>query len=254
MTEERYEQFEAYLRETLDESQQKELLDALQDPKVQSAFEAYRSVRQTTGQRWQRQAATDAFTARLSELHEQYQQAEQPPLRSISRRRIMGLAAGVLLIIGISFVVVRKQQFSDQQLIAHHLAEYPIGAERGATGLNRYHKAMMAYQNNQWATAAHAFTQVPPTDNNFSEAQLLAGYAYLKDGAYQKAKTAFQNVRKTGTPQQRQNAEWHIALSEVPTTPKGQIPTTLQAIATDADHHFHQEARALISDLNSIWR
>jgi|GEM_PF-6820936 len=254
MTEGRYEQFEAYLRGTLNERQEKDLEQALLDPEVKAAFNTYRSVRQVIGQRWQRQADTDAFIRSLQEQNQQYLSPKSSPKRYLSVRRMVLLAACVLLVLGISFVGVRKQQYGDQQLIKHYVTAYQTGAERGSQGLNQYHQALMAYQNEQWAAAADAFANVPATDENYAGAQLFAGYAYLYDGAYSAAKKALQNALQYGTGIQQQNAEWHMVLAEVPATPAGQLPPTLVTILADEDHAFYDQGKALARDLTSIWR
>lgn len=254
MTDERYDQFEAYLRGTLDEDQRRTLLAALQEPDVQAELRAYREIRQQIGQRHQRQAKTDAFTAQLQRLGKQYGASSRTAGRRLPLRRLMLWAASFVLVAGVSLLTLKKYQFSDQQLIAHHLAEFPEHTERGTTSLNRFYKARIAYQNEDWAIAAAAFDRVPASDESFVEAQLMAGYAYLQNRDYQQAQEAFRTVIAQADAAQRQNAEWHLALSQIPAVTDRQVPTVLQAILTDRDHAFYEEAQSLVEDLRSIWR
>lgn len=254
MTDERYEQFEAYLRGTLDESQRKKVHEALQNPEVQAEFNAYRKLRRTIGQRWQRQASTQAFTAHLHQVASQHGSASTATGKRRSLRRIVLIAACALLAIAASFVRVRQQQFSDQGLITQYIQESQQGLVRGAEGLNRYHKALMAYQNEQWAAAAEAFAQVPQEDASFLDAQLFAGYAYLQDQAYPEARAAFRKVISEASGRLQQNAEWHLALAELPDTDQEQLPPALQGILSNQKHAFHVQAGALAADLASVWR
>lgn len=250
----RIDEFEAYLRGEMNESDQKAFQQDLTDPQLMEEFESYRAVRYSVSTRLQRHSEEQTFLATIQRLNLQYLAKKQ--VRKGRVRRNWLVAASITFLLFASLVTYQNYQFSDRQLIRAAMTERPLSATRGTEGLfASLPEAMMAYQKNDWPRAAKAFSKADADASYFTEAQLYAGYAFLHAGQYQSAEKAFtQAALSTDLAPIRQNAEWHIALAQVPNTSGGDLPPALETILRQPDHIFFASAKSLQKQLGSIWR
>lgn len=252
MTNNHYEDFEAYLQGRLEADKKQELEQALLDPAVQADLQTYRAVRQTIAGRWHHRQQTAQLEATLIQYSQQYFSPATSPRMSVRRRLLM--AASFLLVVILSGVLLVKNQYRDTRLISAYLQEYPLSKERGGEGIYRYPQAMLAYDNRDWTAAAAAFAKISPENAQYVEAQLYAGYAYLHDRSYEQAAQAFQRVATLADGKKQANAQWHLALAQISTTPRQTLPPALNTILQDPQHPFFSRAQELEAALQSFWR
>lgn len=246
------ERFEQYLRGDLDDDLQRELeAELATNQDLQDKLDHYRQVRTAIIQRLEQKDQEVVLQQTLQKMSQEYFSADSRRMTPMSR--VFAAASVLLLLVG-AFAISQRLNYTDDNLILMGMEERPLSTTRGSEGLYQLPEAVMAYENGEWQEAAQGFLAVEETSDYYVDAQLYAGYALLKNGLFSSAAAAFQRAIDRGTPDQVANAEWHLALTQVPGADSDHLPDALIPILGDKDHPFHQDALDLEAALQSFWR
>ncbi len=249
--EDRTQTYEAYLRGDLSESERQALEKSWSDPAEKADFDMYRAARRTVGHRWYIREQENDLRELIKPLNKRFFASAKKRSLWQRNRGWLRVAAIVTLVLS-TFVVIQSNRYDDKRLLRTAMDERPLSATRGSDGLFTYPEAMMAYEQERWAKAAEALELIPGDDSVYSEAQLHAGYAWLHIAEYERAAAAFnRTLPRASTPEQRANAQWHLALAELGIS---KDTGALHSILEQPEHPYYEQALRLRKKWNSFWR
>ena len=250
--EDRFTHFESYLRGELSDTEKQNLESKLTDNRFRKDFAAYQQLRSAISKRLQGRKQEEALTKQLQSMGHKY---IIPKTKRLKNRTPWLIAASVSFLIIATYYAVQLNTFKPQALVSEYIQERQLLGIRGSDELFSFPDAMLAYENGEWEYAAQKLDAVPDTSSVFLDAQLYAGYAWLKAGAYQSAKDRFQQVFDLAqNPFQQANAEWHLALIHVVIDDPSSKDVILAPFIIDTKHPFHQQALALDAKLDQMRR
>ena len=167
-------------------------------------------------------------------------------------------AAAVLILIT---ATVAYQQFSgsafDEHFVASESLAVHISTTRADGVLNEIEQikksAFQAYSDAQYQ---QAIIELKDYRNRFPErfetdyqAMVVLGVSQLAEGKAEKALTTFEGVISSRDSSYRQEAEWMTALAQLKLERTPEARKALEAIATQPDHLYYEEATQLLEEL-----
>ncbi len=171
-------------------------------------------------------------------------------------RRILSIAASVLILILLGASWYANRQFSNDSLVASNFElKTPTSNLRGEnndeTDFNN--DVMKAYSNKDFHKAAELLASIPPSPI-YNKAQFHLGNLYLKLNNPSRAIVVFQNLLKKNDPRYQEEVQWLLCLAHLKNNDVKQTTQTLESILQNQEHSFYSNALQLKKKLYSPWR
>lgn len=173
-------------------------------------------------------------------------------------RRVLAIAAGLLLLLTIGSLWHYDRYFSNEALLAKYY-EFPnvSGLKRAGDRALTFEEAYIAIAKKDFSTAINLLNSFPSTDPNYWEAQYILANLYLKTGQGQKAAETFERVLLLVVDQPEgytKNIDWWLIMAHLQVGDLEVVKSSLKTLLTQPDHPYHADALSLNSDLNNFWR
>lgn len=175
-------------------------------------------------------------------------------------RRMLAVAACILLILGIGSFWYAGQNYSNQAVFAQHF-QFPntdnlIRGEDGEESepVSIFREALWAYENQDLTKAVNLLASISEEAPNYNMAQYYLGNLYLESRRPKEATAAFEAFLSSPENRYAEDSEWGLILAYLQ---KGEMETVnarLEKILTQPDHFHYDDARTLKRKLGSFWR
>ncbi len=230
-----------------------------ENPELQEALALYReseavieqSIENDLRQQFQAWAAADLATQPLAT---EKREAKVISLRTVALR--WAAAAVVILVSGWFILQQSSLGLSDTALYASNY-EAPDGSLlRGSAPEDPLSQGAEAFTLKNYAVARTFFSQIPPTDPPYAEAQYFLGHIALQQQEYDNAIAAFDKAIQANDIRITEKAQWNMALTYVAAkrTEDAAFQTLLANIAGDENHSYYEQAKVLEGKLGSFRR
>ena len=193
---------------------------------------------------------------------------KETPSKGAKRRSLfsrMAAAASILLIIGVGGLFLQAQQFTNEALFKEFYEEpiYSSNLKSPGTSINDLTiGAKLLFEDKNYSQAIQQLQGVAESSPNYVEAQLLIGHAFFEKGNankstsdLQEAVRFYQKVLSASTDyEMKSKAEWFTLLAQLSMNQVDEsFYNRLKTISTDNDHDFRNDAKKLLSKINSRW-
>lgn len=144
----------------------------------------------------------------------------KPTRKTNNLRRIWSIAAGFLLLFSLGMLWWFNQAPSDKVILAEQYIKADFSGDRGEEGLDKstLDKAIIAFQNNNYAKSIAILEANEVADSIFVAAQYLIGHAHFQQKNYAKTIAAFQQVvleEKLPPYVNRDKLKWNLLLAYI---------------------------------------
>jgi len=228
------------------------------DPDLAEEVEAYRLAREAVElsisdqlrdqfRQWGEVEATGT-------INEEAQVVRLRPRHSL--RRVLAIAASVLLILAVGSFWYANDQYAADQLAAGYF-DSSSADTRGPVN-NQGHplaEGLEALQSGDYAAADNYFQNIPATDENYADARYFLAQSLHLQGKTDESTDILRGLLDQANINLRESAQWLIVLNYLK---NGQVEdpefqSRLNAIQADTGHSYYQEAEKLDRQLNSFW-
>ncbi len=168
-------------------------------------------------------------------------------------RRILGLAATLLLLIVAGTLWWSNAQYSDRQLAKRNFITPNLSTVRGDTNLEILTEASEAFYQGKYKMIIKQLQSLDSSHPAYVDAQFILGYTYLKNEQPQDALTAFQKVLKSDKDQLKASAEWHMILAHLDVGDQKAAEIALDELLQYPTGAYYSKAKTLKKDLDSFW-
>ncbi len=168
-------------------------------------------------------------------------------------RRILGLAATLLLLIVAGTLWWSNAQYSDKQLARNNFITPNLSTVRGDANLEILAEASEPFYQGKYKITINQLQALDTSHPAYVDAQWLLGYAYLKNGQPQDALTAFQKVLKSDKDQLKASAEWHMILAYLDAGDQQAAEIALDELLQQPSGAYYSKAESLKKDLDTFW-
>jgi len=211
--------------------------------------------KQVQQQKWIQEAVLDKEALAFREKMNKWEAKVSGKKKVISLRRVVGIAAAVLILIVAGYWLLWPQQYSAEELFAsYYSAPEPqsilpasyYATRQGRTGddtldMTLWREARQLLEQQQWADALEKMEEVPVSEVAFpSEYYYELGILYLENKQYEQAVEALQQVDNG----QAFGKSWYLALTYLALGDIENTRTQLKSL-TDQPNSWQEEARAL---------
>lgn len=244
MKEHDYILFEDYLTGQLSKTENNQFQERLKtDNTFKNAFDTYKLTSDFLENTYQKEEETVAFQKDLAAVSNRYFDSTQNQSTKSKKgfRAWMGIAAGILLFLGI-FI---SQLFSEPQYSDYaHYPEISLTV-RGAENALLL-EAENAFNTKDFKTANQLFTQLINNDSATSELQLYQAISLIELKKYAQADSILTELIYAPSVYQSE-AKWYAALSKLKQDDKASCAELLKTIPEDSDHY--KQAQKLLKKL-----
>ena len=193
----------------------------------------------------------EEFEALLSNIDHQIDQKWSKP-NSIKRLLYGTAVAAALVGLIVYGTFLINGTPNAQKLYSEYFQPFPntlVTIERGNTENNPAVKGMIAYNQQQYATALIQFKEILTQPDQDIEWNLYYGIAALETNHFDQAILAFENVlNQTSNKNYREAAHWYRTLLLVKTEQWNAAKRQLQLIS-QSDSYFQKQAQHLLEEL-----
>lgn len=190
---------------------------------------------------------------------ETQQAAKVVKIRSL--RRILSLAASVLVLVLAGSVWWSNSQFSNKQLVNEGYFEAAsAGNKSGGDAVNPIFQGGLQafFVNKDYTQAIAQFSAIPTTDLDYLAAQYYLGHSQLQQKEFTAAIDAFEKILQAPSiPSFINKGEvtWNQLLAYVGSGDTGaNFQQKLTDLSTNGQPPFQQKAKELQAQLGSFWR
>lgn len=194
---------------------------------------------------WQEVEATGSKT-------EEAKVVTMAPRRNL--RRILAIAASVLLILAVGSLWYANDQFGAGQMAMGYYDDIQLDAYvRGDS--NPMLEAVEALKADDFAAADEYFRSVAEDNEQYYYAQYYLGHSLFRQQNYTGSLNVLETLNNSGNRNLREDADWLKVLSylELEQTNDATFQTLLSAMVDDDGHTYHLDAVQLNDKLGSFW-
>lgn len=243
MEEQRTAQIDAYLTDSMSSEEKKAFELALEnDPELKAEFD----LQKKTTALLEAAAFIDTKN-KISAI------SQQKSFGSTVGGKLLKVAA-VLLVLMIPTYFILNNQFNDEHLYANYAEPYPDRiTTMGSSDQTILTKAMSAYNNKEYASAAKLFTKIR-LDGTENENIILYEAVSL---TYSKQAKKAIDILETALIEEPSNSvslEWQLILSLLANDQGENAKEVLDKFLDHNNGYQQEKAKALQTDLNRIWR
>lgn len=173
-----------------------------------------------------------------------------------SWRRILAIAAGVLILLFVgSYWYADRQYSSDALALSYFSADDPLSTVRAGGNAHPLAGAIDALRSEDFEQAEAALQAVPPSDENYADARFFLGLNYYLQDRPAQAIDIWQPLENDPNPLLAEKASWYLILAHLRTdeVDKADLLRQLQDITADPDHAYHRQASELAASYQSFW-
>lgn len=156
------------------------------------------------------------FRQQLTEIQQEVVPYSKPvTVRNYSYKKIMGMAASLIVLLTIAFTVKYLTGVnSTEKVFTKYYQRYePLNFRSGSDEIDLlYRNGLIAYQNEDFEKARNYFEQVLKIDGSRMEANLLNGASDMELEKYKAASNSFQKVIDQKDNLFIEDAEWYLGL------------------------------------------
>ncbi|PHN03999.1 anti-sigma factor [Flavilitoribacter nigricans] len=196
-------------------------------------------------QEWQEAEATGTKT-------EEARVVTMAPRRNL--RRVLAIAASVLLILAVGSFWYANEQFASDQLAMDYYENMPLDLHiRG--NAEELPEAVAKIRDNNFAEADAYLRSVPADDPLYYNARYYLAHSLHRQGEYDASNDILNEVNEASNPNLREDASWLKVLNylELEQTGNDEFQTLLEEMIADDGHTHHNDAVNLNDKLNSFW-
>jgi tetratricopeptide (TPR) repeat protein len=206
----------AYLDGELTEKQRKDFEERLiTNTAFQEEFQRYKAASMLL---------EESASLRLKEKMRELEKKQKGYSRKIWWLPYAAAAAIALLLISSFFYFSSQGNLSSEEVIREYFEPYPASRLRGAAKMeDPFNQGLSAYMSAEYGFAISALEQIRPQQNEYIEAQMYLGNAYLATGKYPEAISALSKVFESGDSRFSEAATWYLLLGYVATGNKEQF-------------------------------
>jgi len=197
---------------------------------------------------------------RLKALEAQNPAADQAPGKSINYKKWLGLAASIVVLIGIG-LLANKTLFHEptkQDIVQDYYKPYPDYITDQTRGNNKnsefdqeVHKAMDLYTNQHYDEAIPLLEGAISKEENHDQVQFYLGNAYLANGNPRKAIDVFEKNQGNLSKEYAPKNQWYLALAYVADDRIKEAKQTLVQLK-NKEGHYHEKAENLLEVLKDL--
>ncbi len=198
--------------------------------------------------------------ALAQEIHDIIDQVKEEPGTKVvpmkkrsNVRRLMALAASLLLLATVGFGWMMSGRYSSEGIASTYFEQYDAGVLLGDGDSDVYSQAIIAYQKEDYATAASLFSSITPEDGNYITANFYLGVSKLSTGELTAAETAFNIVASADDPQLREPTDWYLAMTALSAGDDVEARSRLEAITANSGHYYATKAQEVLDDMGTVW-
>ena len=181
----------------------------------------------------------------------------KPSGRRSMRWGIWAIAASIILVLGITFGLLRNQH-SNYNIAMDMLAASPIvddGIRGGNPSADAFKEALQYYSQGNYAASIPYFGTVSPTDSNRFRARLYLANAYTATADYALAISIFTELLETtNTDLPSYEIQWYLALAYLAQGELDQATELLHTIEQTGQQRYPQRAALLRQRIDNGWR
>ncbi len=211
-----------------------------------------------------RQGIEEASEEDTSEQKQQQVTAQPPNIKTLRpkiipmRRRLMAIAAAIMVLVVAGMFRHANNQYSNQALVAdNHAMPSPAILLKGGDAddtKNIFAKAADACSTKDYEKGIALLASVPPSDAAYNKAQFHLGNLYLTTEQPKKAIGVFSSLKETGDVRYAEDTDWLLILAFLQNGDLEKVKLGLDAILQNPDHSLFNQASSLQKKLNSAWR
>jgi hypothetical protein len=249
-----YDTIENYLQGQLPEEEERAFAERLrQEPELAMEVQAFQLAQDIVEEGIADQLRTDFTTWN--------QEATAPTSAKVvsmrSMRKVLAIAAGVLLLISVAFFQYRSTQENyNSTVLAAHYHDADLGFTRSTTATeNELSAATEALQADNYALAIQELQTIEPSSAYYTNARLLLADAYFLNDQLDLATATNSPLLAAEDPLLREKAAWLSILIDLKAGKKNdpEFQLMLKEISTDTAHSFQPKAAELMAQLDGFW-
>ncbi len=210
-------------------------------------------------QKWRTEGVTD--TSETKQEAKVVALGEQNPQRTIGIRRILSIAASVLVLVGAGIAFWANQNYTNDSLAMEYYLPADAQGNRSGANLNdaTFNTGLTAFfVDKDYVKAKEVFSKITNDEAQYVEAQYYLGHISTQLGEYTAAISYFDEVLAADNLPaflNRDKINWNQLLAKLGT---GQMDTKfkeqLDTLIQTGKAPFNQKAKALHQQLNSPLR
>jgi len=168
--------------------------------------------------------------------------------------KLSGRVAAILIIALIPGYFYLQSRYTDENLYAAYASPYPDRiTQMGDEVDTQIHKAMQLYNDEAYADALTIFEEIRKIDPSNTEITLYEAVALMETEQYQEAIDILESALTTAH-QNKTAYQWQLILAYLGNNEGEKALQLLDEFLMDNNGYQQENAEALQSDLNSIWR
>lgn len=174
--------------------------------------------------------------------------ASEGQLKKITWLPYSAVAAVVLLLVVSFYWFSSPQSLNSQEIIGEYFTSYPAANLRGSVKMEKpFNLGLTAYIGKNYVEATQNFLAVSAEEDEYVEAQLYLGNAYMASGNYESAIIPLRKVYESGDSRFGEAASWYLALGYIGLNDRNSFDILARNIKNTPGHSY-QEKVALLQE------
>jgi tetratricopeptide (TPR) repeat protein len=190
------------------------------------------------------------FRAICMEAQEEVKLTSSRGTRVVQLVRKYWYAAASLVIVALiagAVFFLQEGTYSNEKLFKMYYKSGDIGIKR--SGSVNMVEALMAYSQEDFATAARAFEQVLSNDPGNIPVMYYCAISNIETANYKRSIQLFSDIISQGDNSYVEYAEWNLGLTYLADDQEGKAISQFETIAKDSKHSYYQQAVSIMEKL-----